>query len=129
MHSGVQDVLISHRYASIFMHITSLTVLISHLILICIYLFPFLFWQSGTPEPNITWTKDGAEIIRRNGQVRYNKWSIVLVDLVPSDSGLYKCKVCNIHECIDYTTRLEVQGMQTKIKMFFRAIFSVDIST
>lgn len=93
----------------------------------CLHLFIcFLFlWLSGDPEPNITWTKDGAEINRRLGQVVYNKWSIVLEDLVPFDSGSYDCKVCNIHKCINYTTQLKVLGMETEIKIFLSHMFNV----
>lgn len=64
----------------------------------------------GTPEPNITWTKDSATINRRIGQVHYRKWAIVLEELMQTDSGDYTCHVCNVHKCINYTTRLEVKG-------------------
>lgn len=59
---------------------------------------------------NITWTKDAAQIVRARGQVDYRKWSIFIDDLMESDSGAYMCKVCNLHGCVNFTTRLQVQG-------------------
>lgn len=64
----------------------------------------------GDPEPTIEWTKDGLPIERKMGQVQYNKWAITLEDLIPDDSGAYTCKICNIHNCINFTTKLEVSG-------------------
>ncbi|XP_055617279.1 fibroblast growth factor receptor homolog 1-like isoform X2 [Toxorhynchites rutilus septentrionalis] len=62
----------------------------------------------GNPMPNITWTKDGQKIVRSMGTVKYAKWSIVLEDLVPKDSGAYTCNVCNNLGCVSFTTQLEV---------------------
>uniref|UniRef100_A0AAG5CXG3 receptor protein-tyrosine kinase n=1 Tax=Anopheles atroparvus TaxID=41427 RepID=A0AAG5CXG3_ANOAO len=62
----------------------------------------------GYPKPNITWTKDGREIDRTMGQAKKVNWAIVLEDLVPQDSGLYNCLVCNRVGCINFTTKLEV---------------------
>ncbi|XP_055585021.1 fibroblast growth factor receptor homolog 1-like [Uranotaenia lowii] len=63
----------------------------------------------GNPMPNITWTKDNEKIFRNMGVVKYAKWSIVLEDLVPKDSGAYTCNVCNSFGCISFTTKLEVK--------------------
>ncbi|XP_053698592.1 fibroblast growth factor receptor homolog 1-like [Sabethes cyaneus] len=63
----------------------------------------------GNPMPNITWTKDNQKIVRSMGSVKYAKWSIVLEDLVPKDSGAYTCNVCNDYGCISFTTKLEVK--------------------
>lgn len=64
----------------------------------------------GTPEPKVVWTKDGEPIDRKMGKVNNARWSITLEDLIPDDSGLYMCNVCNIHGCINYTTKVEVNG-------------------
>jgi hypothetical protein len=64
----------------------------------------------GDPEPRVEWTKDNERIDRKMGSVNYARWSITLEDLIPDDSGMYKCNVCNIHGCINYTTRVEVKG-------------------
>lgn len=64
----------------------------------------------GEPEPTIEWTKDGKAIERKMGQVQFNKWAITLEDLIPDDSGAYTCKICNVHSCINYTTKVEVSG-------------------
>lgn len=69
----------------------------------------------GDPEPTIEWTKDGLPIERKAGQVNYNKWAITLQDLIPDDSGAYRCQVCNIHNCINFTTKLEVSGKYPSI--------------
>ncbi|XP_052891999.1 fibroblast growth factor receptor homolog 1-like [Anopheles moucheti] len=63
----------------------------------------------GYPKPNITWTKDGRDIERTMGQVKKVNWAIVLEDLVPQDSGIYTCTVCNRLGCSDFTTKLEVK--------------------
>ncbi|XP_062558666.1 fibroblast growth factor receptor homolog 1-like isoform X2 [Armigeres subalbatus] len=63
----------------------------------------------GNPVPNITWTKDEERIVRSMGSVKYAKWSIVLEDLVPKDSGKYTCHVCNVYGCVNFTTKLEVR--------------------
>ncbi|XP_031618844.1 fibroblast growth factor receptor 3-like isoform X2 [Contarinia nasturtii] len=64
---------------------------------------------AGYPPPNITWTKNNEEIVRHMGTVQYKKWAIILEDLTPKDAGDYTCKLCNIHGCIDHTTKLLVE--------------------
>lgn len=63
---------------------------------------------TGKPEPNITWLLNGTKISRNMGRVKKVKWSILMEELVPSDSGLYTCKVCNRHGCINHTTALYI---------------------
>uniref|UniRef100_W8BKV1 receptor protein-tyrosine kinase n=1 Tax=Ceratitis capitata TaxID=7213 RepID=W8BKV1_CERCA len=60
----------------------------------------------GRPEPNITWTRNDAKILRHMGRVRKVKWGIHMEDLVPEDSGIYKCRVCNYLGCIEHATKL-----------------------
>jgi fibroblast growth factor receptor 2 len=64
----------------------------------------------GDPDPTIEWSKDGKPIERAMGQVQSGKWSISLEDLIPSDSGSYTCKICNVHGCINFTAKVEVTG-------------------
>jgi fibroblast growth factor receptor 2 len=64
----------------------------------------------GDPEPTIEWTKDGKPIDRAMGQVQYGKWGISIEDLIPTDSGAYTCKICNIHGCVNFTSKVEVTG-------------------
>lgn len=73
--------------------------------------------------PNITWTKNGQDINRNMGQVNLRKWAIVLEELVTKDSGHYTCRICNIHGCIEHTTRLDVIGEWeiNKKKMFMQS--------
>ena len=66
---------------------------------------------AGNPEPNITWTKDGATPSRVLGSVRYGRWSLILEDLVVSDSGNYSCIVCNLCGCISFTFKVDIVGM------------------
>ena len=86
-----------------------------------LYNFP-----KGYPEPNITWTKDSAEIVRSVGQVVYRRWSITLEDSTQKDSGAYTCKVCNLHGCVNHTTQLRVQGKvyEHKSLLLFKCIQS-----
>ncbi|XP_046685645.1 fibroblast growth factor receptor homolog 1-like isoform X2 [Homalodisca vitripennis] len=62
----------------------------------------------GNPIPNITWYKDGKTPERNLGNIRYGPRSMVLEDLVVSDSGNYTCVVCNILGCINFTFSAEI---------------------
>ncbi|XP_001868628.2 fibroblast growth factor receptor homolog 1 [Culex quinquefasciatus] len=63
----------------------------------------------GNPKPGIVWTKDGRKIVRKAGRVEDMQWAIVLEKLDVSDSGSYRCNVCNRVGCISFTTELEVK--------------------
>jgi Immunoglobulin I-set domain len=66
---------------------------------------------TGNPLPNITWTKDGGMIVRPyEKEVLYRKYTIILEDVAPTDSGDYECKVCNKLGCINYTTEVVVSS-------------------
>ncbi|XP_071442335.1 fibroblast growth factor receptor 4-like, partial [Hetaerina americana] len=62
----------------------------------------------GNPSPNVTWYKNGKFPERQFGLVQTNRWSIVLEELVKSDSGNYTCLVCNVLGCIDFTYYVEI---------------------
>ncbi|KDR22672.1 Basic fibroblast growth factor receptor 1, partial [Zootermopsis nevadensis] len=62
----------------------------------------------GNPEPNITWTKDGSAPDRNLGSIRSGRWSLILEDLVVSDSGNYTCIVCNLCGCINFTFKVDI---------------------
>ncbi|KAF4517189.1 hypothetical protein B566_EDAN005621 [Ephemera danica] len=62
----------------------------------------------GNPEPNITWYKDWVPPVRQLGAIQYGRWSMVLEDIVTSDSGNYTCVVCNEYGCINFTYKVEV---------------------
>lgn len=71
----------------------------------------------GNPVPNITWYKNNKNPVTRNlGQVRSNRYQILLEDLVTSDSGNYTCVVCNIKGCINFTYKLEIIGKASHFK-------------
>lgn len=78
----------------------------------------------GDPEPTIEWTKDGKPIERKMGQVQYKKWAITMEDLIPDDSGAYTCKICNKHNCINFTSKLEVNGKCLKWFLKVKVDFS-----
>lgn len=65
---------------------------------------------AGSPEPVVTWTKNNGTIVRKIGTVQKKKWTLLLEDLIESDSGNYTCHACNVHGCIEYTTGLHVVG-------------------
>jgi hypothetical protein len=67
--------------------------------------------SAGNPEPNITWTKDGAAPYRLLGNVRYGRWSLILEDSVVSDSGNYIWIVCNLCGCINFSFKVDIVGM------------------
>ncbi|CAG2067952.1 unnamed protein product, partial [Timema podura] len=62
----------------------------------------------GDPSPNITWYKNGKELSRSAGMVHYNRWSIMLEDLMTQDSGNYTCLVCNDVGCIDFSFQVDI---------------------
>ncbi|XP_046386812.1 fibroblast growth factor receptor homolog 1-like isoform X2 [Ischnura elegans] len=62
----------------------------------------------GNPSPNVTWYKNGKYLDRQLGLIETNRWSIVLEELVKSDSGNYTCLVCNALGCIDFTFYVEI---------------------
>ncbi|KAL9889707.1 fibroblast growth factor receptor homolog 1 [Glossina fuscipes] len=62
----------------------------------------------GKPEPQVTWLLNGTKFTRSIGRVKKSKFSIFMEELVPSDSGLYTCKVCNRLGCIVHTTVLYI---------------------
>lgn len=67
-------------------------------------------FSTGNPTPNITWTKDSQQIIASTDKVQLRKWAIIVEDLKQNDTGIYTCKICNIHGCIDHSTKLDVTG-------------------
>lgn len=64
----------------------------------------------GYPEPNITWTVNNHTIQRTMGDVRYNKFNIILEELGEDDTGNYECRVCNYLGCDSFEFRLIVTG-------------------
>lgn len=72
--------------------------------------FSFRCPYGGYPKPNITWTKDGLAIDRKLGNVRRRNSSITLEELIGTDSGKYKCEVCNSLGCISHVFKFEVIG-------------------
>lgn len=64
----------------------------------------------GYPEPNITWTVNNHTIERTMGDVRYNKFNIILEELGEDDTGNYECRVCNYLGCDSFEFRLIVTG-------------------
>uniref|UniRef100_A0A146M4S1 receptor protein-tyrosine kinase n=3 Tax=Lygus hesperus TaxID=30085 RepID=A0A146M4S1_LYGHE len=62
----------------------------------------------GVPTPKLKWFKNGQPPKRSLGTVKYGLWSLVLEDVVVTDSGNYTCEVCN-HECINFTYKVLVQ--------------------
>lgn len=64
--------------------------------------------HGGHPTPNITWTKDDEPIVRQLGHFKKSKWSITLEELISTDSGRYKCLICNELGCIKHVFKFEV---------------------
>ncbi|XP_030373755.1 fibroblast growth factor receptor homolog 1 [Scaptodrosophila lebanonensis] len=63
----------------------------------------------GKPEPNITWYRNNtANWSRTYGRKRQNKWNLLMDDLVPEDTNMYTCRICNPLGCIEHTTSLVI---------------------
>ncbi|XP_005177245.1 fibroblast growth factor receptor homolog 1 [Musca domestica] len=63
---------------------------------------------TGNPTPNITWTLNDTAIERHMGKVTYKKWSMQMDDAITKDSGVYKCRICNVHGCIEHSTKITI---------------------
>ncbi|XP_068085907.1 fibroblast growth factor receptor 3 [Anabrus simplex] len=62
----------------------------------------------GNPSPNVTWYVNDKLPVRKYGSIRYGRWSLLLEDLVTSDSGNYTCVVCNSEGCINFTFKVGI---------------------
>ncbi|XP_067615795.1 fibroblast growth factor receptor homolog 1 [Eurosta solidaginis] len=81
----------------------------------------------GHPEPNITWTRNDTKIYRHMGRVKKSKWAINMEDLVPEDSGVYKCKVCNYLGCIEHATKLIISDRVNHKPIILKAPTNITI--
>ena len=68
----------------------------------------------GNPRPIVKWYKDGKSFKERKGgsKVYLSPWTTVLSlkDLVPSDTGSYRCNVSNSYGWINHTYKVDVYG-------------------
>ncbi|XP_034662373.1 fibroblast growth factor receptor homolog 1 [Drosophila subobscura] len=63
----------------------------------------------GSPELKLTWYRnDTSEWSRNYGSLKKIRWTLTMEDLVPDDSGIYTCQVCNDLGCISHATKLIV---------------------
>ncbi|XP_070562501.1 fibroblast growth factor receptor 1-like isoform X1 [Ptychodera flava] len=65
----------------------------------------------GNPIPKIEWLKDGVRLneTRRMGQKpRYKGYTLIMRDIVKSDSGRYMCIVSNLYGTLNFTYELIV---------------------
>lgn len=58
--------------------------------------------------------------------MRYGQWSILLEELVPSDSGNYTCVVCNEQGCINHTYKVMVLGEFNNASLINCMIINID---
>ncbi|XP_030372496.1 fibroblast growth factor receptor homolog 2 [Scaptodrosophila lebanonensis] len=65
---------------------------------------------NGTPAPIVTWTRNGEEVKRINGNLLIKKWSIRMDNVVTDDNGIYKCEACNILGCINFNFSVAVNN-------------------
>ncbi|ALC46498.1 htl [Drosophila busckii] len=64
----------------------------------------------GNPEPTISWYRNGTRnnLQRAFGSFKRVRWQLTMEDLVPEDTDLYTCEVCNELGCISYDTKVMV---------------------
>ncbi|XP_076821519.1 myosin light chain kinase, smooth muscle-like isoform X3 [Clavelina lepadiformis] len=71
---------------------------------------------TGTPEPKITWDMDGHKLDPQDGDVRvsYKRGvaTLALDDVMPEDTGVYRCVAENSGGKVQCTCRVEVKGEQ-----------------
>ncbi|ALC44524.1 btl, partial [Drosophila busckii] len=60
------------------------------------------------PPANISWTRNNAALDRVIGVYNIRRWSLTMVDIISADSGIYKCRVCNILGCIEFEFSVSV---------------------
>ena len=68
---------------------------------------------SGTPAPNVTWQKDGVDIVPTNKIVVLekqdnSKFDLQISDLEEGDSGVYHCSIFNPAGSDSREVRLEI---------------------
>ncbi|XP_074526683.1 hemicentin-1 [Halichoeres trimaculatus] len=61
----------------------------------------------GTPEPEVTWYKNGLQLAAGNG-LKMDRHQLEIVGVQLADGGTYTCKVSNVAGQVDRTFRLTV---------------------
>lgn len=59
---------------------------------------------AGEPKFRISWSKDGEVFNSKTG----NRSNVSMDKLTVADNGVYVCRVCNGHVCVNSTTKVEV---------------------
>ncbi|XP_070562499.1 fibroblast growth factor receptor 2-like isoform X2 [Ptychodera flava] len=62
----------------------------------------------GHPVPEIEWLKDGKPIISDGKMYEMNKWTLKMLNAIPSYSGLYTCIVRNKYGSQNFTFELDI---------------------
>lgn len=65
----------------------------------------------GSPPPNITWKKDGKELVSGNGYVIDNKGTLTILEALTEDSGRYSCLAQNVAGEEEVTSPIDILGM------------------
>ncbi|GAB1600974.1 fibroblast growth factor receptor 1-like [Argonauta hians] len=68
----------------------------------------------GVPKPNIIWTRNGQNITHiPHLKIKMQKYSLVVQNVKPKDSGDYSCYVFNMHGDLSFTYNVRVTGKTT----------------
>uniref|UniRef100_A0A9J8BIP6 receptor protein-tyrosine kinase n=1 Tax=Cyprinus carpio carpio TaxID=630221 RepID=A0A9J8BIP6_CYPCA len=73
---------------------------------------------SGTPTPNVVWTKDNQTVTEGSGVILKQSNRVLTIQRVKKeDSGLYMCTACNQQGCDSLEARITVDGAEEKMNV------------
>jgi len=77
----------------------------------------YMYVDVISPEPAVTWRKDGRHIPTSHHRYRYGNFhtELIIEDVRPSDEAEFTCHGTNDIDTSEQTTFLDVQGIVFKV--------------